>query len=296
MMAPNMKIGFNEATSRECSTLEKDLALCEQLGFDYIEIRYDKLREYLQTHTLQELERFFLASRIKPHAVNALYLYPEMFGENDDTARLAEKMAELKLALEIAKMSDDPSLIVVAPMRDSRFSEPYLGSWEDTRSACIRILRTLSDMVSGEKMKLCFELVGARKSSVRSVAQANEIVQAVNRDNVGLVLDVANVYMNGKLTDYSCIRTVDVNKVFCVHLNDFDDVAEEEFSIDNRCLCGRGVANVEGFLEALKSIGYDGVASIEVFRPEYWAMKPEELIPLAYQTTYDILKKCGCIE
>lgn len=290
-----MKIGFNEATSRDCSTLERDLELCEQLGFDYIEIRYDKLYEYLRTHTMQELRDFFASSRIKPHAVNALYLYPELFTEGDNSGLLDEKLRELELAREIAGMSDDPSLIVVAPLRNARFCDPYLGNWEDTRAACVRILRKLSDMVRADNMKLCFELVGARKSSVRSVHQANEIISEVDRDNVGLVLDVANVYMNGKITDYSCFRELDAGKIFSVHLNDFDDVREEDFSIANRCLCGRGVANVEGFLSELKRLGYDGVASIEVFRPEYWAMKPEELIPLAYGTTHDILKKGGCI-
>ena len=89
-----MKIGFNEATSRDCSTLERDLELCEQLGFDYIEIRYDKLYEYLRTHTMQELRDFFASSRIKPHAVNALYLYPELFTEGDNSGLLDEKLRD----------------------------------------------------------------------------------------------------------------------------------------------------------------------------------------------------------
>lgn len=46
-----MKTSYNEACGRDCSTLEQDLALCEQAGFDYIEIRLDMLRRYLQGHT-----------------------------------------------------------------------------------------------------------------------------------------------------------------------------------------------------------------------------------------------------
>jgi 2-keto-myo-inositol isomerase len=44
-----MKLCFNEATTIGNSTLEQDLILCERLGYDLIEIRLDKLREYLQT-------------------------------------------------------------------------------------------------------------------------------------------------------------------------------------------------------------------------------------------------------
>lgn len=44
-----MKTSYNEACARDCSTLEKDLALCEEVGFDYIEIRLDLLRGWLKS-------------------------------------------------------------------------------------------------------------------------------------------------------------------------------------------------------------------------------------------------------
>ncbi len=52
-----MKIGYNEATAKDCSTLEKDLELCEKYGFDYIEIRLDMLKDYLKTHTSDDLKK-----------------------------------------------------------------------------------------------------------------------------------------------------------------------------------------------------------------------------------------------
>ena len=53
----HMKIGFNEATALECKgqSLMADLEMCEKYGFDYIEIRFDCLKEYLKEHTLEEL-------------------------------------------------------------------------------------------------------------------------------------------------------------------------------------------------------------------------------------------------
>lgn len=52
-----MKTSYNEACARDCSTLEKDLALCEKAGFDYIEIRLDLLRGWLKEHTVEQLDR-----------------------------------------------------------------------------------------------------------------------------------------------------------------------------------------------------------------------------------------------
>ena len=79
-----MFISYNEACARDCSTLEQDLVLCEKAGFDYIEIRLDMLTDYLKRHTVEELAAFFCTSRLKPHAFNALYLYPEFLSEGDD--------------------------------------------------------------------------------------------------------------------------------------------------------------------------------------------------------------------
>ena len=53
-----MKTSYNEACGRDCSTLEQDLALCEQAGFDYIEIRLDMLRRYLlKRRVFRQLEK-----------------------------------------------------------------------------------------------------------------------------------------------------------------------------------------------------------------------------------------------
>ena len=53
-----MKIGYNEACALGCSSLIKDLELCEKAGFDYIEIRLDMLTEYMESHRVDELKSF----------------------------------------------------------------------------------------------------------------------------------------------------------------------------------------------------------------------------------------------
>ena len=36
-----MKLCFNESTSKGCSDLEKNIRLCAQAGFEYIELRFE---------------------------------------------------------------------------------------------------------------------------------------------------------------------------------------------------------------------------------------------------------------
>ena len=67
-----LKLGYNEATCKENSTVENDLLLCEKYGYDYIELRLDMLQEYLKTHTVDDLKAFFAKSHIShPLSLNA---------------------------------------------------------------------------------------------------------------------------------------------------------------------------------------------------------------------------------
>ena len=72
-----MKIGFNEATALECKgqSLMADLEACEKYGFDYIEIRFDCVKDYLKEHTLQELADWFKNHHLKPWAYNTLIFF-----------------------------------------------------------------------------------------------------------------------------------------------------------------------------------------------------------------------------
>ena len=72
-----MKLGFNEATALECKgqSLIADLEACEKYGFDYIEIRFDCIKDYLKEHTLQELSDWFKNHHLKPWAYNTLIFF-----------------------------------------------------------------------------------------------------------------------------------------------------------------------------------------------------------------------------
>lgn len=84
-------------------------------------------------------------------------------------------------------------------------------------------------------------------------------------------------------------------KIFAVHLMSADNVPESEMGQDKRCFAGTGVVDTDSFLQTLKCCGYDGMVSVETFRPEYWAKTPEWVIENAYRTTYAALEKNQCL-
>ena len=290
-----MRISYNEACARIQSSLEKDLVLCEKAEFDYIEIRLDMLQAYLEKHTVDELASFFRTSRIKPHAFNALYLYPEFLSENDDEDKRSALMNQFLMGCIVGKAIGSHYFIIVPPLQRNPKGGPYIGEWKDTYRDCVRILKKLSDIAAVYDMNLCFELVGFDRSSVRSVEQADLIVRGVDRDNVGFVFDSYNIYLNGGKNDFSGIRNVDPKKIFAAHLMSADDVPQSEMGQDKRCFPDHGAVDTGAFLKALKDSGYDGMVSVETFRPEYYEKTPEWVVENAYMTTYGALHKASCI-
>lgn len=285
-----MKLCYNEATARDCSSLSQDLVLCEQAGFDYIEIRIDMLNQYLKEHTTSELAEFFRNNTIKPHAFNALYIYDEMYAGNDIPEKRRALEEQFLTACRVGREIGDRYIIVVPPLADTE----YTNSFEEAKENCTRILEVLACLAEEYEMKLCFELVGLKRSSVRTIRQAKEIVEAVNRPNVGYVFDAYNVYSYRRSNDFSEIKTVEKEKIFAVHINNADDCPPDQMAQDKRRFCDQGVIRLDNFLSVFKEIGYEGIVSIETFRPEYWGMRPEQVIAEACETTRAVLKKNGC--
>lgn len=286
-----MKTSYNEACGRDCSTLEQDLELCEQAGFDYIEIRLDLLRGYLQNHTLEQLRAFFDTSRLKPHAINAVYLRQGML-PGEEISWEEPAMQDFKLACETCQAIGSRFVIVVPPLDPSGV---FTGDVDAAQQDCVRILKKLSALARPYGVRLCFELVGLRKSCVRDIGSVDRIVRAVDQDNVGFVFDSYNIYLNGRCNDFSGLRAVPPEKIFAVHLMSADDVPEDQMGQDKRCFPGRGVVDTDAFLRTLRACGYEGMVSVETFRPEYWAQSPRWVVENAYSSLRQALQANGCL-
>lgn len=284
-----MKIGFNQATSMNCSTLERDVILCDENGFDYIEFRLDKLREYLQDKSIDDLKLLLSGRKIKPHALNALYIFDDMFID-DKSRKNTDLVDEFVWSCQIAKEIQAGYFIIVPPLQRDPQGGPYVGDADKTHENCVRILTRLADIAEHYDVKLCFELVGFNRSSVRTLEQANHIINDVNRNNVGLVLDSYNLHLYCGLNDFSEIKSIDVKKIFCVHISNGDFVEIENATQQNRRFCDTGTVDLENFLRNLKESGYDSIVSVEIFRPEYWLHSAEWVIKNAYKTTRKVME------
>lgn len=273
-----MKIGFNEATTMKNSTLEKDLEFSQKHGYDYIEIRLDKLKEYLKNHSVEELADFFARSNIKPYTFNAL----EFITFRDEKGYSVIK-EDLVFLCEVGrKISCDK--IIVVPTFDILDK-----TVKEIKEESIRVLHELSDIAAKYDVKLAYEFVGYPNCSVNTFGQTYDIVKDVKRDNVGMVLDCFHFYaMNSKLED---LKNADINKIFVLHIDDSEDLPVGILRDNNRLWPGEGVVPLKEILTILKDKGFDDCASVELFRPEYWDWDIEKAIKVGKEKTENVLRE-----
>lgn len=275
-----LKLGYNQATCKENSTVERDLLLCEKYGYDFIELRLDMLKQYFETHTVGELKAFFAGSHLKPFAFNSIeninFCTPEAW---------AELVALFTFACETAREIGNPYIIVVPTMTQQICTKNEQEIFEDS----VRVLNALADLAEPYGVKLAFEPIGDRRWCVCSVRQALEIVNAVGRDSVGLTVDCINVYLHDKCADVGFIRKLPPEKLFVYHINDCEDLPLGILDHCHRIMPGKGVIPVREMSDAVKAAGYDGPACLELFRPAYWAMDAEAVIQMGAESVRSYL-------
>ncbi len=243
------------------SPYEVDVQIASAAGYDVLEITATKLDKYLQVHSLADARKLLDAARLKAHAINSI----ERINSRDALGR-GELLARTRELSRFAHALDCPWIVVVPG------PAPADAKWTTIRDHTVNALRAMSEMAAPFDVNLAFEFLGFPWCSVRTLAQAWEIVQRVDRANVGFVIDTCHFYAGGSTLD--SIRAVDARQMAILHINDVEAMPKEKIEDANRLFPGDGVIPLKEIIGAVRGIGFDGVASVEIFRPEYWQREP----------------------
>ncbi|MGG3572878.1 2-keto-myo-inositol isomerase [Bacillus gobiensis] len=274
-----MKLCFNQATTLENSTLAKDLEICNRHGYDYIEIRtIDKLPEYLRENTIEDLANFFHTHHIKPLALNAL-----VFFNNRDDDGYQEIISEFKKMVQHANQLGVKYIVAVPLVTKEKIRK------SEIKGSCVDVLKELSDIANPYDIKIALEFVGHPECTVNTFGQAYDIIQTVDRENVGLVLDCFHFHAMG--SSIEDLEKADASKIFILHIDDTEDFPIGFLTDEDRVWPGLGVIDLDRILSTLKEIGYSGVVSVELFRPEYYQLDAEEVIKTAKETTMNVVSR-----
>lgn len=272
-----MKLALNGATIMQ-SSLNDDVEIAAETGFSALEVWAGKLDEYVRRAPLEVLAQKLRALGVRPWCINSIedITFRDAAGRRDVLARL-ERLAGAARAIGA------PSIVVVPGRRPDGFNR------HESVSDAVDVLRAMSD-AAGE-VGLAFEFLGKPGCSVPVLDMAIEIVATVDRANVGMVIDTFHFHAGGsRLED---LANVPVDKLFVVHLNGCDDLPRDQLTDAHRRYPGEGPIPIGAILGGLRAAGFDGVASIEIFRPEYWEQNPRQVALAAREAAGSVLAGAG---
>ena len=275
---PRMKLALNGATTMRAD-LATDLHAASAAGFDYLEIWAAKLRAFLKQKSTSELKDLFTESGLEPLSINSI---------EHITFRDAEAYRTIKRECEelssIAAAIGCPCIVVVpGPLPKGGASrETVIGE-------SLKVLTELCDISAAHNVSLAFEFLGQPDCSVPTLELAAEIVREASREDLGLVIDSFHFYAGG--STFEMIEALDPELIQIFHINDAEDLPRDQLEDRHRLLPGLGILPLREMVSAFRYIGYDKVASVEIFRPEYWERDPFELARDARAATERILSQ-----
>ncbi len=270
-----MKIALNGATIMHAD-LETDIKAASEAGYELIEIWAAKLRRFLKTKSVEQLRDFLTKHKIEPYSINSI---EHITFRND--ADYESIKAECEELTSIAGAIGCPYVVVVPGKLTENATK------ESISEESVRVLRELGDIAQRNNVSLAFEFLGQTDCSVQTLDFCSEIVEKVDRKNIGLVIDTFHFYAGN--STFEAIETLNPEKLFIFHINDAEDLPKEELTDAHRVYPGEGILPIKEIKARFDQIGYDRMVSIEIFRPEYWNQDPFEVARKARRATIDVL-------
>ncbi len=270
-----MKLSLNGATTMRAD-LETDIKAASQAGFELLEIWAAKLREFLKTRTTADLKNLLVENNIEPYSINSIEHIT--FRSDEDYNEIKTETEELS---RIASEIGCPYVVVVPGKL------PEGASKEQIIEESVKALNELGEIAEKYGVSLAFEFLGQTDCSVQTLDLCNEIVEKVNRPNIGNVIDTFHFFAGN--STFEAIDLMKPEKLFIFHINDAENLPKEQLTDAHRLYPGTGILPIKEIKAHFDKIGYDKMVSIEIFRPEYWNEDPYEVARKARQATIDVL-------
>lgn len=267
------KIAINGATTMPYK-LEDEIRAAAEAGFSGVEIWWDKIVAYCDSHHSLKLKSLLDENNIKP-----IGLCPFAFSPFRNQNKYRKTFQQgLKVADEIGC-----SLLTICPD-----FKPVSLSKEEALNKLAGELDFFAESASEYQIKLAVEPIGGH-TLIPGPMEALELIQRTkSAENIGIVMDTFH-YMRSVVSPET-VRKIPVEKLYIVHVNDSEDGYVEELADKNRLYPLEGKIDLRGYMKALNDIRYDGYYSVELFRPEYWEEPVAAICEKAFASANNMMK------
>ncbi|PSW22217.1 xylose isomerase [Photobacterium sanctipauli] len=251
---------YSIATVCLSGTLAEKMEAAHKAGFHGIEIFEQDLTKF--TGTPADVKRMAGDYGLE---ILALQPFRDMEGMPAPLRQQKYDMLEKKMAL--AHELGTKRMMMCSNVQP--YSSPDLQQ-------CAEDLHAVAQLAKQENIMLGYEAL-AWGRHIADYDDAWKLVNLVNHDNLGIVLDTFHMFARGNTLD-TLINDIPLEKIALVQVADAPKLNMDvlQYSRHFRCFPGQGDLPVVEFLQALKAKGFDDYLSHEIFNDEFRASSPYE--------------------
>jgi 2-keto-myo-inositol isomerase len=265
---------LNTSTIRPTPLLQK-IAIAGKAGYQAIEPWNDEVTAYLQDGgSIAELKHALADAGLKVVSMIALHSWVTSEGDEhvrvlDDCRRRMEQAVELGSPYIVAS---PPQEVVDVKWASDRFGEL---------------------LEIGERVGIVpsMEFLGF-VDGVNNVATAWAIAagSGAPRAKATIVADVFHMMRGGGSIDD--LLTLKGDRLACFHINDLPAVPDPLKQRDeDRVMVGEGIADLPRVIANLRSIGYRGPLSLELFNRKLWEQDPLAVVTRGLERIRELVEK-----
>jgi 2-keto-myo-inositol isomerase len=126
-------------------------------------------------------------------------------------------------------------------------------------------------------------------ANVSRLCEAAMIAMHSDRPEAAILTDVYHMYKGG--SPQSGLRMLSSRALPLIHINDYPAIPPADITDADRVFPGDGVAPLTSFFRDLRTIGFHGVVSLELFNPEHAAMEPLNVARTGLEKLREVVQK-----
>ena len=236
-------------------SIEEEIAVTAQAGYDGIEIWIIRLEKYLnEGKSLTDLKKRIDDSGLA--VVNAIGFASWIV--DDESARM-RGLEQMKHEMDWLAQIGCPH--IAAPASGAT------GKRIDDLEACGERYRAILELGEREGVMPVLEQWGG-SATLQKLADVVAIAMLARHPKASILLDAYHLYKGGN--DYVSLGMLNGRAMPVFHLNDYPAEPPREVIADkDRVFPGDGICPFDVLLPVLDAVGFDGVFSLELFNQDY---------------------------
>ncbi|HEY9487844.1 MAG TPA: sugar phosphate isomerase/epimerase family protein [Chryseosolibacter sp.] len=189
-----------------------------------------------------------------------------------DKAKRDSAILENKKAIdEAAELGTDMVVLVCG-------AEPQ-QSLEDSRKQIQDGIESLAPFAEQAGVRLAIEplhpMYADTRSAVNTLAQANDMAEAINSQWVGVAVDVYHLWWD-PLLEQEIKRCGRIEKLFAFHVCDWNVPTTD--MLNDRGLMGDGCIPIRAIRGWVEESGFNGFCEVEIFSNKFWKQDQSEFL------------------